>query len=111
MVVVVLAVRTYAVWKRDKRVGIGLALLLGLSQIPDMILLNRFIQGIGCEYFVHPLFFSVLRCLRALNPSVLVAQNPYPEIFRGCFFTKATRLAFAIWVTITIVEGGTLSTI
>ena len=54
-VAVVLAVRTYAVWKSDKRVGIGLALLLGLSQIPDMILLKRFIQGIGCEYPVDPL--------------------------------------------------------
>ena len=52
---VVLAVRTYAVWGKDKRVGIGLALLLGLYQIPNAIILNRFVQGSGCEYCVGSL--------------------------------------------------------
>ena len=47
--IVILAVRTYAVWKKDKRVGIGLALLLGLYQIPDGIILHRFIEGFDCE--------------------------------------------------------------
>ena len=61
--IVVLAVRTYAVWERDKRVGIGLALLLGLYQIPYVITLNKYIQGLGCEYrvFLH-------LCLRVFNP-------------------------------------------
>ena len=53
---VVLAVRTYAVWKKDKRVGIGLALLIGLYQIPNVIVVKKFIQGIGCEYHVDSSF-------------------------------------------------------
>ena len=61
--IVVLAVRTYAVWKKDKRVGIGLALLLVVYQIPNTITLYKYIQGLGCEYrvFLH-------LCLRVFNP-------------------------------------------
>jgi len=78
---VVLAVRTYAVWERDKRVGIGLALLLALYQIPDVIILNKFIQGTS------------------------YTRNPYPELHRGCVYNKANRLVYANWLIITIVEG------
>jgi len=78
---VVLAVRTYAVWNRDKRVGIGLALLLGLSQIPDGIILYQFIQGV--DY----------------------TQNPYPELYSGCAFSKATRLVYVNWLIVTVREG------
>lgn len=46
---VVLAVRTYAVWNKDKRVGIGLALLLGLCQIPNGIIIEKFMQEIDRE--------------------------------------------------------------
>jgi len=78
---VVLAVRTYAVWERDKRVGIGLALLLALYQIPDAIVLNKFIRGTG------------------------YTENPHPELHGGCVYNKSTRLVYANWLIITIVEG------
>jgi len=78
---IVLAVRTYAVWKRDKRVGIGLALLVGLYQIPNVIVLDDFIRGAG------------------------YVQNPYPEIYRGCAYTQARRILFANWIIFTIGEG------
>lgn len=48
--IVVLAVRTYAVWNKDKRVGIGLVLLLGLCQIPNAMIAERFIRGIERGY-------------------------------------------------------------
>ena len=101
---VILAVRTYAVWIRDKRVGIGLALLSGFFQIPYVIILYRFIQGVVCE------------CLRStfvaarVRPLPLDTQNPYPEIYRGCAYDTATRVIYVNWVILTIVEGGTLST-
>lgn len=55
--IVVLAVRTYAIWNRDRRVGIGLALLLGLCQVPHAIVLKRFIQTFECEYCIDSSFF------------------------------------------------------
>jgi len=108
---VVLALRTYAVWGKDKRIGVGLALLLALSQIPNVIVLNRFIEGIGCEYHVASLFFPHSTTVPARSKSfLLVVQNQYPELYRGCAFTKSTRLIFADWVIIAIVEGGMPST-
>jgi len=109
--IVVLALRTYAVWNKDKRIGIGLALLLALFQIPNGIILNRFIQGIGCEYRIASLFFphSTAVPARGAKPFPPVVQNQYPELYRGCAFTKSTRLIFADWVVIAIVEGGTPS--
>ena len=47
---VILAIRTYAVWNKDKRVGIGLALLWVAVQIPNGILAEKFLDEIGCEY-------------------------------------------------------------
>lgn len=47
---VVLVIRTYAVWNKDKRVGIGLALLLIACQIPNTIFVERFIEEIHCKY-------------------------------------------------------------
>jgi len=82
---IVLAVRTYAVWNKDKRVGIGLALLLGLCQIPNGIIAERFIQVID---FI---------------------PNPYPEIYRGCVALSATKLIFVSWVVFAMMEGVVLA--
>ncbi|KAF9650130.1 hypothetical protein BDM02DRAFT_1515285 [Thelephora ganbajun] len=78
---IVLAVRTYAVWNEDKRVGVGLAILLTLCQIPNGIIAEKFIGGIG---FI---------------------QNPYPGIYRGCVAISATKIVFANWVVFTVLEG------
>ena len=65
--IVVLALRTWAVWTRDKRVGVGLALLLGLYQIPHVIIFYKFTQGFGCEYLNSA---SVLVLVTWFNPSL-----------------------------------------
>jgi len=109
-VIVVLAVRTYAVWGKDKRIGIGLILLFGFAQIPNGMFLTTFIHGIDCEYYVdslllfHPVSVSV-----SAELFVLDIRNPYPEISRGCALASANRLIFAVWVVFTLVEGGTSS--
>lgn len=55
-VAVILAIRTYAVWNRDKRVGFGIALLLAACQIPNGIFAERFLRSIDCMYCLnfHP---------------------------------------------------------
>jgi hypothetical protein len=78
---IVLAIRTYAVWNKDKRVGIGLALLLVFCQIPNGIIAERFIEAID---FI---------------------PNPYPEIYRGCIALSATKIFFVNWVVFTVMEG------
>ena len=109
VVIVVLALRTYVVWNGDKRVGIGLALLLGLHQIPNAILLYKFVEGIGCEYRIDTLFFSRSTFVPAsAQPFLLVIENQYPEIYGGCAYNHATRLIFVDWIMLSVVEGGTL---
>jgi len=111
-VIVVLAIRTYAVWNKDKRVGIGLALLLGACQIPNAIIAERFIKGIERGYrFDSSFFFPRSAYMPAsAKTALLVVQNPYPEIYRGCMATRATRLIFVNWVVFIVMEGGTLHT-
>jgi len=111
-VTVVLIVRTYAVWNRDKRVGIGLALLFILCQTPMGIISEKWIGAAHRGYCVDSSFFL---CSTSVPPSAkpfpLAIQNPYPEIFRGCFYGDGTRLIFVNWVIIVIEEGGTLSAV
>jgi len=56
---VILAIRTYAVWNKDKRVGIGLALLWVAVQIPNGILAEKFLDEIDCEYCFDSSFVSL----------------------------------------------------
>jgi len=81
MTEIILAIRTYAVWNKDRRVGIGLALLLGLCQIPNAIIAEKFVRDIN---FI---------------------QNPFPEIYRGCVASRATKLIFVSWVIFIVMEG------
>ena len=108
----VLMVRTYAVWNRDKRVGIGLALLFILCQTAAAVTMEVWAEGahrgLLCP-FIHLLFRSTPVPASA-KPFLLVIQNPYPEITGGCFADKFTNLIFSTWIVITIEEGGTLRT-
>lgn len=101
---VILAIRTYAVWNKDKRVGIGLALLWAIIQIPNGIVAEQFLDVIDCAHR----FDSSLRVLKTFH---LVIHNPYPDIFRGCLALSATKLIFVNWVLFTVMEGCTWSAI
>ncbi|KAF9785187.1 hypothetical protein BJ322DRAFT_815113 [Thelephora terrestris] len=78
---IVLAIRTYAVWNKDKRVGFGLALLLIACQIPNTIFVERFIEVIN---FI---------------------DNPFPETYRGCLAVSGTNIIYVNWVLFIILEG------
>jgi hypothetical protein len=109
---VILAIRTYAVWNKDKRVGIGLGLLLAIIQIPNGILAEQFLDVIDCAYcFNSSLFLCSAFVPAGSKTSLLVIDNPYPDIFRGCLALTATKLIFVNWVLFTVMEGGTSSTI
>jgi len=82
---IILVIRTYAVWNKDKRVGIGLALLLASVQIPNGILAEKFLDEIG------------------------YIRNPYPELFRGCVALSATKIIYLNWAMFTVMEGAVLA--
>jgi len=82
---IIIFIRTYAVWNKDKRVGIGLALLWMAVQIPTGILAERFLDSLD---FI---------------------QNPYPDIFRGCLALSATKVIYSSWVMFILMEGVVLA--
>lgn len=49
---------------------------------------------------------SVVTLLAITEIPLLVIQNPYPEIYRGCIAIRATKIIYANWVMFTIVDGG-----
>ena len=60
-VAVVFIVRTYAVWKRDRRVGIGLALLFILCQTAMGVIMEMWITTAHGGYCIDYLSYSTLR--------------------------------------------------
>ena len=50
----VLAIRTWACWERNKKVGIGLAFWILPCQIPAGILLYRFLDSLRCKFLGPP---------------------------------------------------------
>ena len=51
---VILVIRTWACWGRNKWVGIGLALWITVCQIPSAIFMYKFLGSLRCELLVRP---------------------------------------------------------
>jgi len=76
----VLGIRTWAVWRRDRTVGIGLAALMLANLVVQCIMANIFIK------------------------STKYAPPPYPG-FMGCFVTDSNRILWANYASFTVVEA------
>lgn len=77
---VVLSIRTWAVWKRDRRIG-ALFVFLLLANVP--------VQSVLVARFTHSLAY--------LPP-------PY-QGFRGCLLTHASRVIWANYAAFTLIEA------
>lgn len=63
----ILAIRTWAIWRRNKVIGIGLGFLTAANIVTQCVMLNKFVK------------------------SMKYAPSPYTG-FRGCLITDASRL-------------------
>jgi len=77
---VILAVRTWAIWRRNRIVGVSLAALTIANLVVQCIMANSFVNSL--EY----------------------APPPYPG-FRGCFVTKDSRILWASCASLAAVEA------
>jgi len=77
---IVLAIRTWAIWQRDKIIGVILALVLIASWIAEIIVSVQFVR------------------------SLKFAAAPYPQ-FKGCFTVGGSKIAVADWITLCVVES------
>jgi len=77
---IILAIRTWAVWNRNKLVGVGLTALIIASLVLQCVVLNGFIN------------------------SLRYASAPYRG-FRGCFITYSDRVLWINFTLLTAVEA------
>jgi len=75
----ILMLRTWVVWNRDRRVGITLAAVICGAIIAECICNNRFTES-------------------------LQIQNPLYPGYRGCFLTNTNRILLVDFVILTVVE-------
>jgi len=76
---IIQCIRTWAVWRRNKAVGSGLAILMIILFVSQCILVNRFVR------------------------SIEFAPPPFAE-FNGCFVTKTRPDLWLCYVLITVAE-------
>jgi len=81
---VILAIRTWAVWRQNTLVGIGLAVLTVAHLVVECVVLSKYV------------------------PTLTFAPPPYPG-FRGCLITNADGLLWINYTAIAVVEAVVLT--
>ncbi|EDR02609.1 uncharacterized protein LACBIDRAFT_332210 [Laccaria bicolor S238N-H82] len=82
---VILTLRVWAVWKRDRHMGVFLISLITLTTVAEIYVMRIFLRDLQ---------FST---------------KPYPE-FVGCFLTSANHILYLDWVVFMIYDATTVGT-
>ena len=93
---VILTLRTWAVWNRNKRLSIILPILYSLCWVSCLVILVRFIDSITCKSD----FYSVLEFPGCFYFTA-VGAPPYPG-FKGCLLTHANQEIVFLWALLII---------
>lgn len=96
---VVMGIRTWAVWHRDRYVGIGLFIVMAGNFTINCILIIRFLKTVACK-IIHMSFHIYLM-------SQTVGPAPY-DGFRGCLIriTLVDTIVKANFTALTVLEIG-----
>ena len=95
---VILSLRAWAVWKRDRRLGVSLISLITLTTVAEIYVTKIFIRDLQCVS-------TICHIPTATDTPCQVSIKPYPE-FVGCFLTSANRIVYLDWVVLMIYEAG-----
>jgi len=79
---IVLSVRTWAIWHRDRRVGTGLAVAFISCLIPNCYFMNQFLKS--------------------------VEWGPPSPLYTGCFVVSVKPTVFVNWLMLVIVEAAVM---
>jgi hypothetical protein len=92
-------VRTWAVWKRHKFIGIPLLLFFAPPTILDCIFAQSYLNSIEGAYSFSTLFDFLLDLLTQVAPS------PFPG-FRGCLVVKVSNIIFINYILLAFFDVG-----
>ena len=98
---VILGIRTWAVWNRNKLIGVGLAILIIAVFVLQCIYINQFVHSMECKRPDGCIRYDYLILVHA---ALIDASSPYPG-FRGCFITNADRILGRAYISLTVVEA------
>lgn len=93
---VVLAVRTWAVWQRNRVLGIILAILLIVTTVVNCGFLAHYLKSMKST-------FPFISRSRNLVEDFAVASSPY-DGFRGCYVTNSSRSLSVDFIVLTVLE-------
>ena len=96
---VILTLRTWAVWNRNKRLSVILPILLSIACVSCLVILVRFDKSITCTSDLHfvldfPGWFWLIYF-------TVVGAPPYPG-FNGCLMTSANQDIGFLWAILLI---------
>lgn len=92
---VILMIRTWAIYGRDRRIGIGLALLMSAVIILECICNNKFTDSLQGK---HPI------CFDSIALEHLLVEDPPFLGHRGCFVTGSSRILMYDFVALSVLE-------
>ena len=97
---VILSVRTWAVWNRGWPLGIGLVLLLAVGWIPGIPIILIFNRSLDCKNLL--VCVSRLHILINVVPVAVIESPP----LLGCLMIKGSNIAYICWIMLLINEFG-----
>lgn len=92
---VILMIRTWAVWERDRRLAIALPIFFVLIWCAICISAARFLSSLECMYW-HSLRTSCC-VFKFINPTVAPIPQPLPP---SCFISERSSIRFVEWVLV-----------
>jgi hypothetical protein len=83
-ILVVLILRTYALWGKNRRIAAGLFIAFTANIVVACVYVNKFLIGVECKsFFIWP-------WMQLTYSKILVMESPSPSAFPGCFIYQAS---------------------
>jgi hypothetical protein len=82
-ILVVLILRTYALWGNNKKIAAGLLMALTANIVVACIYANKFLNGVECKSFL------IWPWIQVTFSKIPVMESPSPSVFPGCFISQA----------------------
>ena len=92
--IVILTLRTWAVWNQHPRLSIILPILYSLFWGSGLIIIVHSSNSIICKWNFHARFWWMIHC-------IIDGAPPYPG-FNGCFLMYASKHFVLIWVLLLV---------
>jgi hypothetical protein len=100
-IAVILTLRTWAVWDRNRRVAIALAVFFAICWLPVIPVIITFVKSLECKRSPSCLYENEI----LKGYSVEVYTTPSRGL-SGCLVTQGASIVFLVWLLLLVYEAG-----